>query len=56
MIAVKSDTNYEVQTRRDVLILHHHKLKICQARKLPNWVRDYQVRTRVIAEPTGEEP
>lgn len=32
VIAVKSDTICELRTRRDVLILHHHKLKICQAR------------------------
>lgn len=35
MIAVKSDTIYEVRARRDVLILHHDKLKICEARELP---------------------
>lgn len=33
MISVKSYTICELRTRRDVLILHHHKLKICQARK-----------------------
>lgn len=56
VIAVKSDTIYEGRTRRDVLILHHDKLKICQARELPKWVRDYQARTRVTEEPAGEEP
>lgn len=56
VIAVKSDTIYEVRTRRDVLILHHDKLKICQARELPKWIRDYQARTRVTVEPAGEEP
>lgn len=33
MIAVKSDTICKLRTRRDVLILHHNALKICQARK-----------------------
>lgn len=33
MIAVKSDTICKLRTRRDVLILHHNTLKICQARK-----------------------
>lgn len=56
VIAMKSDTIYEVRTRRDVLILHHDKLKICQARELPKWIRDYQARTRVTVEPAGEEP
>lgn len=55
VIAVKSDTIYEVRTRRDVLILHHNKLKICQARELPKWVRDYQAHTYVTVEPTEEE-
>lgn len=56
VIAVNSDTIYEARTRRNVLILHHDKLKICQARELPKWVRDYQARTQVTVKPAGEEP
>lgn len=55
MIAVKSDTIYQVRTRRDVLILHHDKLKVWQAHELLKWICNYQVRTRVIVETAGEE-
>lgn len=53
---MKSDTIYRVRTRRDVLILHHDKLKVWQAHELLKWIRDHQARTCVIVEPAGEEP
>lgn len=55
VIAVKSDTIYQVRTRRDVLILHHDKLKVWQAHELLKWIRNYQARTRVIVETAGDE-
>lgn len=50
VIAEKSNIICDVQTRADVLILHHDKLKICQGRKLPKWVHEYQTRTHVTVE------
>ncbi|XP_061175912.1 uncharacterized protein LOC133184853 [Saccostrea echinata] len=34
----KSDTIFVVKSRRDVKVMHHDKLKKCEARQLPKWL------------------
>ncbi|XP_062591792.1 death-inducer obliterator 1-like [Saccostrea cucullata] len=44
VLEVKSDTIYSIRTRRDVIVMHHDKLKACNARQIPKWIKDYKAR------------
>ena len=33
---------YIVKSRREQKVMHHDKLKLCESRKLPKWLVDFQ--------------
>ena len=44
IIYVNSDSVYIVKSRRKQKVMHHDKLKLCESRKLPKWLVDFQSR------------
>ena len=42
IIYVNSDSVYIVKSRRKQKVMHHDKLKLCESRKLPKWLVDFQ--------------
>uniref|UniRef100_K1PN06 Uncharacterized protein n=1 Tax=Magallana gigas TaxID=29159 RepID=K1PN06_MAGGI len=51
IVEAKSDTVFAVKSRREVNVMHHDKLKKCDARKLPKWLVDY-MRSRQSKSPS----
>ena len=37
-----SDSVYIVKSRREQKVMHHDKLKLCESRKVPKWLVDFQ--------------
>ena len=52
---LKSDTVYEVKTRRQSRVMHYDKLKKCLDRKIPKWARDLSRKMKAMnQEATGD--
>lgn len=41
IVEAKSDTVFALKSHREVKVMHHDKLKKCDARKMPKWLVDY---------------
>jgi hypothetical protein len=42
VVEKKSDTVFAVKSRREVKIMHHDKIKKCEARMLPKWLIEFK--------------